>query len=661
MSRDLLLNRVGDQLNLTGQQRDRAANILLQWIVARLRFDQSIKIEGIGIFQLKKEPLPRVDRKTSPDDAPINKRTLIYAPQQKGMSQNNESVFVSFDLDELNINSSDYLDKVFNLNVDKPLIPVKDSLSQGIDSNEPGEVREDSVEEKIEELVKNGEVLEDINIFERYDSPEDSQQKINELEEDDLLKEELLQSNDRESEEEAESESFQTTDDEIDILDPSILNFEPENEEEDLVVKYDEVDEDDEESDEGDLLDPLAFIEEPASELEEEDSELEKEIKVEDVSDSSKLHDDLREESNAVNKHLDEEKLQADTEAAEDDLNVINEINNLTDDKKDEDGFDDLINEVDAEAEDYNPDEDIIKDTSDLEGIALDKSEEQISVDNEFDITEKSAISDALEDQIDVRKTDFQVEESDSQAKGDDLLEELKISSIMEETPVEKEGLKENDILSQLDNSQNNDPVQENDNVTLTENDLEEPEDLVTLEEMDQELPASKPRSRNKSLKKSGIFFVVISIIAVGLVSVFYFDILNKDIYKELSSFFESESPDESVADMNEAATPDPVDEVTNQPQENQITQTSLYRDIPNDRAITNQIYFDGTNYTVQLSSWKNNAIAEKEVEMLRAKNFDAFIFKVYLDNKKGTWHRVRIGYFNTVKEAEDFLRKNKF
>jgi len=86
-----------------------------------------------------------------------------------------------------------------------------------------------------------------------------------------------------------------------------------------------------------------------------------------------------------------------------------------------------------------------------------------------------------------------------------------------------------------------------------------------------------------------------------------------------------------------------------------------LYREIPNDKSITDRIYFDGEKYTVQASSWKSTSIAEKEVNKLIKRGFDAFIVKVFIKSKGSTWNRVRIGYFNSQKEAEEFLKKNKF
>jgi cell division protein FtsN len=87
---------------------------------------------------------------------------------------------------------------------------------------------------------------------------------------------------------------------------------------------------------------------------------------------------------------------------------------------------------------------------------------------------------------------------------------------------------------------------------------------------------------------------------------------------------------------------------------------TGLYRESKNDRLVKGRIYFDGKQYTVQSSSWKSNFIAEREVRKLKKRGFDAFIYKVFIKSKNGTWNRVRIGYFNTQKEAEEFLKKNK-
>ncbi|MEN8193005.1 MAG: SPOR domain-containing protein [Bacteroidota bacterium] len=87
---------------------------------------------------------------------------------------------------------------------------------------------------------------------------------------------------------------------------------------------------------------------------------------------------------------------------------------------------------------------------------------------------------------------------------------------------------------------------------------------------------------------------------------------------------------------------------------------TGLYRDIERDISITDRIYYDGVKYSVQISSWKSKTIAEHEVNKLKKKGFDAFIYQIYLKSKDGTWNRVRIGYFNSKQEAAQFLKQNK-
>jgi len=87
---------------------------------------------------------------------------------------------------------------------------------------------------------------------------------------------------------------------------------------------------------------------------------------------------------------------------------------------------------------------------------------------------------------------------------------------------------------------------------------------------------------------------------------------------------------------------------------------TGLYRKIPNDVRITDRIYFDGKKYTIQVSSWKSRTIAEHEVQRLKKKGFDAFIYKVFIKSKDATYNRVRVGYFDTKNEAAQFLKRNK-
>ncbi len=72
------------------------------------------------------------------------------------------------------------------------------------------------------------------------------------------------------------------------------------------------------------------------------------------------------------------------------------------------------------------------------------------------------------------------------------------------------------------------------------------------------------------------------------------------------------------------------------------------------------QVYYwsDGNQYIIQLSSWKNKEVAQKIVNQLKSKGHNAYVMRAELPGK-GTWYRVRIGYFNSLEEAKNYKRTN--
>lgn len=66
-------------------------------------------------------------------------------------------------------------------------------------------------------------------------------------------------------------------------------------------------------------------------------------------------------------------------------------------------------------------------------------------------------------------------------------------------------------------------------------------------------------------------------------------------------------------------------------------------------------IFTDGNLYCFQISSWKNKATAESEADKLLAAGHKAYVQEAYIDARRGTWYRVRIGFFNTLQEAKDY------
>jgi hypothetical protein len=66
--------------------------------------------------------------------------------------------------------------------------------------------------------------------------------------------------------------------------------------------------------------------------------------------------------------------------------------------------------------------------------------------------------------------------------------------------------------------------------------------------------------------------------------------------------------------------------------------------------------YEDGV-YAAQLSSWKSKSIAISETKKYLDAGYKAFLEKTL--RAEGVYYRVRVGGFNSMEEAEQFLKKN--
>ena len=69
-------------------------------------------------------------------------------------------------------------------------------------------------------------------------------------------------------------------------------------------------------------------------------------------------------------------------------------------------------------------------------------------------------------------------------------------------------------------------------------------------------------------------------------------------------------------------------------------------------------IFKVGLKYSFQVSSWKNRVIAESEVIKLKRKGHTAFLTEGSVNGQ--TRYRVRIGYFNSLEETEQYMKKIK-
>ena len=69
-------------------------------------------------------------------------------------------------------------------------------------------------------------------------------------------------------------------------------------------------------------------------------------------------------------------------------------------------------------------------------------------------------------------------------------------------------------------------------------------------------------------------------------------------------------------------------------------------------------IFTDGKYYCIQISSWKTARSAENEVKKLIAKGHSAFKVEAKNEKNGNIMYRVRIGYFENLLGAKDYLNK---
>lgn len=68
--------------------------------------------------------------------------------------------------------------------------------------------------------------------------------------------------------------------------------------------------------------------------------------------------------------------------------------------------------------------------------------------------------------------------------------------------------------------------------------------------------------------------------------------------------------------------------------------------------------FYDGSQYVIQLSSWPSKEKADAEAAKLKKQGYASFVSSAYLEAKKATWYRVRVGGFGSKEAAEKAYSK---
>ncbi len=338
------------------------------------------------------------------------------------------------------------------------------------------------------------------------------------------------------------------------------------------------------------------------------------------------------------------------------------------------------------------------------------------------ELKEELLSDDIFDEDIDDESVDSTENIEDIVKEEPDLIEELNAEIIAEDEPEEKVE-KEEETIPEESEEELTEPEEEDENGTL-ENDVIAQEDLDRVfgdddseEEIKEESKEKEKETKKKKFKLFGkkkekkpkkekkkkdkkskkkkkdepekegeegneekkkskklliILIAVFLLITLGGVYFFFFT-----GGEEPAAEHEKTAKVDSVKEKRTPITPEelgmkekremeiPVDihnpEKTKGEDSYNVIDPRLMKTFPHEKRITNKIYFSDGKYMVQLSSWRDSERASQIVEKLYSNGFNAFVVKAYLPQLGGTWYRVRIGFFDTLKEAKDFIKKREF
>jgi cell division septation protein DedD len=640
-----LQKRIAEVLGVSSSEKELAFNILITKIAEHLESDLTLKVPRIGFFQLKE------------NNSDV-KETLIFTPFSEEFKKNTTTLYLTIDIPNKLFRNAENDSDVFSIGVGKPLLPLSNHLSQQSESETSYVILKRSIEERVNEIIAESDILPNFNIWDDYYESLQSENKIDEskstlsrLTSDLEFKEDLI----------AEDITNNLLNLETEPPATSVSDETPEISPTDLLNDYSSPDLKESEPD----IPVTLPVEDEKAQFDIPDVETEES--------PSTLSDDL----NNLIKDYEEEKL------SELDFSKLKDI--YKEPVKEEIEIDQVNYNLDSETE-VEPD-----DESDEDYLGLKKGPEE-NIEWNWGDELREELGSAIEEE---NRSLFEFDEEPEEAPGstEDIFKTAKPakSHLFEQL--------EDSIKKELSSPQRTSDYMEYQTSPKYEfveerNTNYQPPSYIssarttagTDEQYYKELNEENDRYFSKNfLLIFAAFIVIVSIIVYMLMP-------NKgetgNISNQLTTPVDSIQEDKiqaslpidtnkiipedesdfprvaslPVADKN-AKPVNPVKEKVIKETERPRTNESnpLYKKPVTDTKIGKTVYYDGSMYNVQVSSWRNKEKAEQEVVRLRGLGLNAFIFEAYLPQKGGTWYRVRIGNFKTKEEAEYFQSQNNF
>ncbi|MFH0733805.1 MAG: SPOR domain-containing protein [bacterium] len=661
---EVLIEKISQELGVSNSERNLAYEIFIKKISAALQYDETIKIPNIGLFQRKKGLF--LGSVFVPNSA-LND-TLIFSP----FSNNKDNFDFAYFNIKINTKSElnfEFDENIFSLSVNKPIILFD---KEGLNPDNPTTsliLLKKAIEEKINSIITQSDFLEGINLWEDFIPTSDENYAFS-SDIDTLIEEKSINESDKDFSVLDLTNILSINDNIDDILInervngiisksiPEIIentkdDIEPElelfafnnNIEDESVVEGNNVviDNDDRQDEaetqtyDGLVIDDL--FSKGFEDLSFEETNLEKDIFV----------DMLKEEFNS--------KADGDLEYEPEPTSANTKNNDSLDWNKELE--DELFSGTDEDQEEINLDDidkiDLVEDTKVIDKDEFKIDEEQIY---ETEI-ENTSDSDELIDAGTNKEANLKLlsNEDDNNKLLDSSIDDL-FDGLQEEktiqTPSKKGPLKFSRLILILiiaaillgaagvvyyvffKHSNNSENL--HNSKYKTESKKEEIIKPVEEKKIIDSTSIIKTDTLNVDVKEKEISTDLNTKIAP-----------TKENKTNLEPKVETSLNKESIKKDNKVILP--ADNKV-------INDKNLYKKTTEDKLITEKIYFDGSKYNIQTSSWQSKSRAEVEVFRLRRKGFNAYIVEVNL-SRMGVWYRVKIFDFNSKDEAENYRKQH--
>lgn len=684
-----LQKKISEVLGVSESEKELAYEVMISKIVEIITEGITLKIPRIGYFQLKKN-----------DD--LDEYSLIFSSFQDPIQTKADELYLVLNATSYVKNSLDIDDNVFSIGVAKPLIPL-DKLSDS-DSDTSYTILRKSIEERVNEILTESDQLPYFNMWEKFSNTveknkiaeiQDSKTKLEELTADldfkeDFFVEEITHNLLNMDVKKIETETDEIGNNNLPEISPSELledyKTDLENSIENSVLDSEnEIDKTFEKSNifnEDIILSQEVLNDEKIKQneiIQEEITLLEPTIEEqnESVFDKENLNFDLNEispkeiEIELGRKSFIDEKIN-DNEYITSEAQVENKKDIPL--KEPEDTGDTEFLDVDIEEESYLGLKK--KNEEKIEWNWGDELKEEFGTTTEFDSPSFDFMDEEEFEERDTLSNMFKKNKPEKGTMFDEL--EKSIKKEVEKTDKEIEYMEYSGPPPKYEF------VEEGDKEHRLESEQNQPSSTIDSYYEDEIMNEYKNNTKDKYFNKS--FIAIFSSFIVIIALIIYLLLPGKKTNKELTDLVDSDNfssqnsaptntipidtqtstsvVEESdfprvasvpVKDSPSGTTVSPVKPIQ------QSNLNNLYRNITNDQRVNKTIFYDGSEYNIQVSSWRNKEKAEQEVRRLRNKGYNSFVLIANLPEKGGTWYRVRIGSLKSQKEAEELITKNNF